>query len=298
MRLGSLGPVTVGVAVVVVAFFAASYIGGSSEPSDPAKEIVAQLEDAVRADPQDATARIVVAEAYLKADRPEDARVQFEEALRIDPDREDAMYGLAMAYKALGQNDLAAGGFEAIIEANRDNPAAQLNRQLQGSHFYLGQILRDAGLYDDAINEFRAALTLNRADADTLFELGKTFALAGNTADAIAAFDVTLSYVPDYREAYVELGSTATAVGDQARAEFARAMLLVLDGDAKEAVPLLQALAEQNESARFWWGLGYASELAGDTTGAAEAYRKSVDINPGELLAAESLRRLDGGGEP
>ncbi|MBI5287691.1 MAG: tetratricopeptide repeat protein [Chloroflexi bacterium] len=298
MGLGWLGPVAAGAALVAVAFFAASYLSRPDEAADPTARLIADLEDQVRADPQNTDLRVVVAEAYLEAGRAEDALAQYDEALRLDPEREDGLYGLGLTYRELGQPDQAAAAFQAIIEANKDNPNEALNRRLQGAHFYQGLILRDAGRYEDAINELRLALGLNRSDADTLFELGKTFALNGNTDDAIAAFDVTLAYVPDYREAYVELEKIATASGDQPRAAFARAMLLVLDGKEEEAIPVLKQAAEQAESARYWWGLGYAQERSGDEAGAIAAYRRAVELNPGELLAAESLRRLQAGGEP
>ncbi len=296
--MGWLGPVAVGVALVGVAFFAASYIARPSGGGDPFEEVIADLEAQVRADPQNGALRVTVADAYLKADRPQESLIQYEEALRIDGEREDALYGMGMAYMELGDSAQAAAAFQAIVEGNKDNPSGAVNRRVQGSHFYLGILLREAGQYEDAINELRTALGLNRADADTLFELGKTFAMAGNVEDAIAAFDIALAYVPDYREAYVEMESLAAAQGDDARANFAHAMLLVLDDKPDEALSILKPLAEESESARFWWGLGYASELTGDNAGAIEAFKKSVAINPGELLAAEALRRLEEGGEP
>jgi tetratricopeptide (TPR) repeat protein len=293
-----LGPVVVGVALVVAAFFAASYIARPGGSEDPLAGVVSELEEQVRANPQDPGLRVSVAEAYLKAGQPEAALEQYIEALSLDPEREDALYGMGLTYRELGQPDQASAAFQAIIDANRDNPTGALSRRLQGAHFYLGLILRDAGRYDDATNELRAALGLNRADADTLFELGKTFALAGNNEDAAAAFDVTLAYVPDYREAYAELEKAASALGDAARAEFARSMLLVLDGQPEEALPALKTVAEGGENARYWWGLGYALERTEDDAGAIAAYRRAVELNPGELLAAESLRRLEAGGAP
>jgi cytochrome c-type biogenesis protein CcmH/NrfG len=75
-------------------------------------------------------------------------------------------------------------------------------------------------------------------------------------------------------------------------------MLDVLHGKAKDAVPALRGIAEGANSARYWWGLGYALEKTNDNAGAVGAYQKAVAINPGELLAAESLRRLQETGSP
>jgi superkiller protein 3 len=301
IRLAWLGPVAVGTALVIVAFFLASYLAGSGGTSDPMAGVVSTLEDQIRADPQNANLRVQVADAYLTQHRAQEALEQYQEALQIDSSREDALFGLGLAQRELGNLDQAGAAFQTVVQMSASNPTAALDKRLQGAHFYLGLILREQGRYDDAINELRTALGLNRADADTLFELGKTFALAGQNDDAAAALDVALAFVPEFEEAYVEMGKLATATGDQVKAQYAQAMLDVLHGKAGDAVPTLQSVAQGAKSARYWWGLGYALEKTGDNAGALAAYQKAVDINPGELLAAESLRRLqasEGSGTP
>ncbi len=299
-RMAWLGPAAVGIALALVvgAFFAASYIAGPSAKPDPMRGVINKLEDQIRADPNKVEIRVAVADAYMKDNRAAEALAQYQEALRIDPTRQDALFGMGLAYREQGALTEAGAAFEMVVEQNQSNPLGALNRRLQGAHFYLGLILRDQGRYDDAINELRTALGLNRADADTLFELGKTFALNGNNDDAAAAFEIALAFVPDFRDAYVEVEKLAIATGDQGEAQYARAMLDVLDGKAKSAVPALQVIAEQGQNAHYWWALGYALEKSDDKAGAIAAYQKSVEINPGELLAAESLRQLQGGGEP
>ena len=295
-KLAFLGPVAVGLVLIVGAFIVASiFTGGSSKP-DPLKAVISKAEEQVRNDPNSAELRVAVADAYLKAHRVDDALSQYHEALNIDPNREDALYGLGIAEKEKGDLNAAGVALQGVIEMNNGKDNASLNTRLQGAHFYLGQVLREQVRYEDAINEFRKALALNRSDADTLFELAKTFALNGNNDDASQAFDVALAFVPDFREAYVEAQKLATTMGDQAKADYAGAMLLVLDGKAKDAVPVLQRAAEQGGNAHYYWALGYALEQTKDKTGAMAAYQKAVDINPGEQMAAESLRRLQAGG--
>lgn len=297
-RMAWLGPVAVGIALVAGAFFVASYITRGSAKQDPMRDVINKLEAQVRADPNKVELRVAIADAYRADNRPDDAIAQYQEALLIDQNNQSAFYGIGLAYRDKGLLDEAGSALQMLIDANVDNPVAALNKNLQGAHFYFGLILREQGRYDDAINELRIALGMNRADADTLFELGKTFALNGNNDDAAAAFEIALAFVPDFRDAYVEVEKLAIATGDQARAQYARAMLDVLDGKAKSAVPTLQVIAEQGQNAHYWWALGYALQKSDDKAGAIAAYQKSVEINPGELLAAESLRQLQGDGEP
>ena len=295
-RLSFLGPVAVGIVLVVGAFVVASIFTGSSSESDGTKEAIAKAEEQVRTDPNSAELRVAVGDAYLKAKRWDDALIQYREALKIDANREDAMFGIGVASREKGDLNGAGVALQSVIEMNRGKENNALNPRLQSAHFYLGQVLRDQARYDDAINEFRAALALNRADADTLFELGKTFALNGNNDDASQALDVALAFVPDFKEAYVETQKLALTMGDQPKADYAGAMLKVLDGKASDAIPALQSAAEQGGNAHYFWALGYALEQTNDREGAMAAYQKAVDINPGEQMAAESLRRMQAGG--
>jgi len=297
-RIAPLGPVAVGIALVVGAFLAASYIAGPGSKPNPVHDVIATLEEQVRTDPNSAALRVSVADAYMQDHRTDEAIAQYNAALQIDGGNQGALYGIGLAYREQGALDQAGAVLVALIQGNRDNPLAALDKRLQGAHFYLGLVLRDQGRYDDAINELRIALGMNRADADTLFELGKTFALSNNNDDAAAAFELAVAFVPDFKEAYVEIEKLATTVGDQVKAQYAAAMLEVLDGKAADAVPKLQAAAEQGGGAHYWWALGYALQQTGDKAGAIAAYQKSVAINPGELMAAQSLQQLQGGNTP
>jgi tetratricopeptide (TPR) repeat protein len=295
-RLAFLGPVAVGIVLIVVAFFVASMFTKGSGTSDPNKAAVTRAEEQVRNDPNSAELRVAVGDAYLADNRIDDALAQYQQALKITPNLENALYGLGMAEQKKGDLNAAGGAFQALIQGANAAGGAQLDPRLQGAHFYLGQVLRAQGRYPDAINEFRAALALNRADADTLFELGKTFALSGDNKDAMQALDVALAYVPDFRDAYVETQTLATTMGDTNKAAYAGAMLQVLDGNAKAAVPTLQQAAEKGGDAHYYWALGYALEKTNDRTGAQAAYQKAVDIDPGEQMAADSLNRMKNGG--
>jgi tetratricopeptide (TPR) repeat protein len=157
IKAGWLGPVAVGVALVVGAFLTASYLSGPSDSPDPMKGVVQRLEEQVRTDPNNADLRVAVADAYMKDTRVTDALTQYQEALRIQGDRQDALYGMGLAYRELGQLDQAGAALQTIVELNRSNPVGALDKRLQGAHFYLGLILRDQGRYDDAINELRTA---------------------------------------------------------------------------------------------------------------------------------------------
>ncbi|MDE3095368.1 MAG: tetratricopeptide repeat protein [Chloroflexota bacterium] len=285
-------PIVMGLALVAAAWLVGSYVAGPPKAPDPMGAVMKQLEAKVRASPQNADLRVAVADAYMREHRPADALTQYQEALRIDAKREDALYGSGLAYWKLGQLERAGAALQSVVKMNVSNPAGVLNTRVQGAHYYLGLILREEGRYDAAINELRIALSLNKADADTLLELGKTFVLVGKKSDAASAFDMAVAFVPEFPEAYVQMAKLATAMGDTAKARYAQAMTELLQGKARGAIPTLREVAAQGKTAHYWWGLGYALEKTGDGAGAEAAYKKAVELNPNDLLAAESLRRV------
>lgn len=289
-------PVVTGLALVLAAWVIGSYVAGPARAPDPMGAVVKQLEAKVRASPQNADYRVAVADAYMKEHRPAEALTQYEEALRIDSKREDALYGSGLAYWKLGQLERAGAALQSVVKMNVSNPTGVLNARVQGAHYYLGLILRDEGRYDDAVNELRIALSLNKGDADTLLELGKTFVLVGKKSDAASAFDMAVAFVPEFPEAYAEMAKLATAMGDTAKARYAQAMIETLQGKARNAIPTLREVAAQGKTAHYWWGLGYALEKTRDAAGAEAAYKKAVELNPSDLLAAESLRRMQAQG--
>lgn len=297
-RASWLGPVIAGAALVLVAYGIATFVADAGPETSALDRMIAELEEQVRADPGNPDLRVAVADAYLKDGRARDALTQYEEALRLDDKRVDALYGMGLAYYQLGELDQAGAAFQTVVKMNEDNPMQALDRRVQGAHYYLGLVLRQQGRLDEAINEFRIALGLNRADADTLVELGRTFALKEQWEDAVAAFEIAVAYVPDYVEAYRELEAAARALGDEAKATYARAMIDVVQGHPKRAVEPLRKVAEEGEDSRYWWALGFALEKTGDIEGAKQAYKRATDLNPGELLAADALRRLEETTEP
>ena len=286
--------VAVVAAVLAAAFFtASSLIGPGSAPSTLQQDIK-KMEAAALESPNDGGLRLALAALYERAGQTEQALGQFQEVLVLDAENEDALLGAALAHRKLGQSDQAVQALVTIIAQNKDNPYAEVNRRLEAAHYYLGQIYREQGKLDEAINELRTAIGLNRADADALYELGLAFLAKGENADAASAFEVALAYVPDFTEAYQALAQAARANGDETKAKYAEAMMLVFGGKAKDGASQLEKIAPDSNDSRVWWGLGHAQEQAGRPEEARQAYQKAVEINPGERLAADALARLEG----
>jgi Flp pilus assembly protein TadD len=75
---------------------------GVSPGTPDEKEAVAALQDAVRSNPTAAGPRVLLGKMLVKRGQADDARRQFEEAMKLDPNDASAAYHLALIYRKAG----------------------------------------------------------------------------------------------------------------------------------------------------------------------------------------------------
>ncbi|MDP3069595.1 MAG: tetratricopeptide repeat protein [Opitutaceae bacterium] len=92
----------------------------------------------------------------------------------------------------------------------------------------LGDTLRLAGRYDEAMVAYRSGLALRPDDAPVLNDLGNLLVLTGRPADAVPHFERALAARPGYAEAHCNLGNALRDLGrtDEAIGQFRRALEL------------------------------------------------------------------------
>jgi len=120
---------------------------------------VASAEAAYKANPKDMKALLALGDAYIQANRPDDAAKIFQEALALEPDNSDARAGVAMVALVKGDTAKAQSDLEAII---KDDPNSQ------SAHYNLAIIFFSANQKDKAKAEWEKALAI-----DSGSELGK-----------------------------------------------------------------------------------------------------------------------------
>ncbi len=100
-------------------------VSGDTEGTGPtAEDIVAAAEEAYNADPKNIEAILDLGDAYLQANRLDDAVKILNEALALEPDNSTAKAGLAMADFVKGDTAGAQSKLEAVIaEAPEDQVA-------------------------------------------------------------------------------------------------------------------------------------------------------------------------------
>lgn len=284
------------IAVVVVAAGALFLVlGGDDEPRlTNLDRVLVDLEDQVRARPQDLDARIAVAAAYAVRGRVDDAIAQYEQALLLEPDSEAALIGLGSVLADEDRFDEAFTPLERVAELNADNPLRYTIDALEAVYYDLARIHVARGEFEQAEGRVLEALEVNRTDADAWLLLGDIQAHQGDIDAAEEALVNATRLVPDYDEAYIKLRDLYDRAGRDGGRQFAEGMLRVIDGDASGAVDLLsRAVVDEPDFGDAHQALGIALEEAGRAPEALDAYRRAVAIDPDLFVAALAVQRLE-----
>lgn len=115
---------------------------------------------AVIADPASATALNTLGVLYGRVDQTDLARTAYITAIAMDPDADSARSNLASLYNRIGQAQSAQEMQERLNQRRQRNPYY---------HFNLGEDMRQAGAWLDAITHYRAAI--RRKKEEQLFYL-------------------------------------------------------------------------------------------------------------------------------
>jgi tetratricopeptide (TPR) repeat protein len=156
------------------------------------------------------------------------ARASFERALALNPRYTDAALNLAVCYNELGRYDDAKAIYAQAAAGDAGDPRAieHLDAFVRGKianlHNDLGEAYTACGLLQQAIAEYRKALSLCPTFVDIRTRLGTTLRDAGELDAAIEELTAVRDTAPDYLPGRINLGVTLwqTKRPDEARAEW------------------------------------------------------------------------------
>ncbi|QNK02507.1 tetratricopeptide repeat protein [Dyella telluris] len=202
--------------------------------------------------------------ALLQLQRPDDAATALEEAFRLAPQSVEVQCNLGSAWLACGKADDAIEHLRAALRQSPGHPAVLLT---------LGNALMAAARFQHARESYAMAthgapahpgLRLNLAAAE--FELG-------NVDQATVHTDEALNLHPRFDAAYALRGRIQQTQGNAA--------------EASKSWQLAESLEPRNPQYPF--AVGQALEDDGQLAAAAEAYERSLRLNPDDGRALSQL---------
>jgi tetratricopeptide (TPR) repeat protein len=220
----------------------------------------------------------LLANFYLKMDRPAEARATLEKAVAEFP--AEPQMPLLLVRLLCAEHEPAA----AVAVGRR---AVGHWPERADLHSALGLALRDAGDFVAAETALREAIRLDPTLTEAQCNLGTCLFELGRRDEGRAWLEKALAMRPEYPEALYELGKAELEAGNLAAAESRVSKLYSLDPEDPNARRLLAA-----------WHLvrGVAAAQAGDLDEADRQYRAGLEVAPdcGALLreaGALALRR-------
>jgi tetratricopeptide (TPR) repeat protein len=180
---------------------------------------------------------------YQKAQRA------FEAALRINPGYTDAALNLAVTYNDTGRYKDAQDTYRHALSRSGASQG-KLDRFVAGklANMYadIGDVFLSAGMFLEAVTEFRRALVLGPGFVDIRVRLAVALRDSGERDAAIAEFEQVVRQNPNYVPARLNLGLSLLAAGRKEEAAKHWEAVLAISPGNRNAEMYLQ-LAEAKE---------------------------------------------------
>jgi len=260
---------------------------------DRLDEAEASFLSALELDPEWISPRMGLAMVALRRDEPFKIVHHLERAIEADPEYPDAYVELGRYYGIMGEPSLAKATFERWTRRHPEDADMLINA---------GLTTFDAADYAQALEFFEKAIEAaseaeQKSGARTF--RANTLDMLGRYPEAVAAYEEVIAETPDWWEAHANLGICHARNGHPAEAESAfrrglvdcpgspeirdelAAHLLTERRNLEEALGLSEeAVALGRDEIRHLHTLGEVRLSLGDETGAAEAYRAMLALDP------------------
>jgi tetratricopeptide (TPR) repeat protein len=233
------------------------YLDNRSQLAVTAREQldIDQLTTRIREHPDQAEDLYLLAEAYLRSGRIDEAKDTVAQIDKISADDFRTLTGVGVV---LARYHLYGGAIEHFQAALNVNPNGD------DIKFDLADALFRARRYPEALNAAEQVSVAGQKDDAYLALLGDIYAHVGDSARASEIYRSAITRNPDNDQDYLSLALIQLRAKD-------------LDG-AKET--LAKGQRRVPGSGKLFWGLGLISALDGNDTKAAEQLERAVDLLP------------------
>jgi tetratricopeptide (TPR) repeat protein len=224
-------------------------------PGAKAQLDLTELLDQIKTHPDQPEDLYMLAEAYLKSGKTDDAKSTIERLDGLASGDYRTMAGLGVLLARYHLYADAIQHFQAALKANPSSDEVKFD--LANAYFR-------RRLYSEALETAGQVSEDGRTDDAYLALLGDIYAHMGDAARASEIFRDAIARSPDNDQNYLALALIQFRQND-------------IEG-AKQT--LLKGQARIPESGKLLWGLGLASVLEGHTAEASEQFEHAVDLLP------------------
>ena len=216
---------------------------------------IAQLTERIKEHPDQAEDLYLLAEAYLKSGKIDDARDTIVQLDKVSASDFRTLTGAGVLLARYHLYDAAAEHFQSAL---------QINPNADDVRFDLADALFRARHYPQALEVASQVTPEGQKDEAYLALLADIYAHSGDAARASEIYRSAIARNPDNDQDYLSLALIELRVNDR--------------DAAKET--LLKGRQRVPGSGKIFWGLGLISALDGNDAQAAEQLERAVDLLP------------------
>ncbi|HEY3316839.1 MAG TPA: tetratricopeptide repeat protein [Coriobacteriia bacterium] len=252
--------------------------------SNPARRTVESLKVTVSKKPNDAYARVRLAEAMGQAGMYDEAVVQLRAALQIDPKYVGAYEDLALIAGKKKDWASAEAYLLKVLDLTSQGDAAQytrVNERREAAYFYLGEVALERKHYDDAAGYFKQALLIRRDASDTYVRLAQAYEGLGDNDQALKQLTIAIAYDPNFPQARYEIGKLLLEQKNEAAAAESFRKSLTAQPKDNPAQQALDALGPIEK----WLGQAKDAYAKKDFAAVLSSVRVAVAIDPSNYEA-------------
>lgn len=254
---------------------------------------VAELEQAIRDDPQNPEARVAMAEFYLGQALYQEALDQTSQVLRLYPENEDALLISGIAYVRLDQPEAALDPLGQFVVTREEGEMALTDSSLEMAYYFMGESYLKLERPAAAIDVLEKALVINRTDADARYQLGLAHQANNEPEAALEQYHEAIRFVPNFTEAYSGMIASYAALDRLEHVAYARGMEALTLKDYETAQTHLEhATQALPDFAPAFLGLSLTYEQLGQFEAALTAVQRTLELAPDDFAAQQTFGRL------
>ena len=189
-----------------------------ADTESPSARAVSNLRKMVTASPNNAMARVRLAEAMMANGQESEAIAQLGEALKIDKELTPALTDLGLIAMDRREWTKAEEYWGTIIGLLKRDPMSGQDQRLSEAYYYLGTTLVELKRNEEAVANLKESVRIKRDSAPVHYMLSVAYQRLGLPEQQKRELDIVVAFDPENAQANYDLGLLLLKAGDKAGA--------------------------------------------------------------------------------